>query len=407
MTIFTVKKFKNNKIVLSATQYNSNAALAMEFLHKLAEVFSAYFGKLEEESIKDNFVVVYELLDEMMDFGYPQTTETDLLKDFIKVETHKLKSINLDGSLFDVMKDLTSIGTQEVVNKLGLKLSSTEDTTKQLYVPKAMTNSVSWRKDDIFYKKNEVFLDVIESVNMIATSQGQTIFSEVVGSLKMRSQLSGMPTLKLGLNDKVLFEILGKSETAQKKAVELEDVKFHQCVSLEKFRTERTIIFTPPDGAFDLMNYRLNVQVKPLIVVKKDVQSYSNKRFKYFITAKTLFKPKSSANNVKIYIPVPKDASTSSMKTQIGQLSYIPSKDCIMWSIPTFQGGKVVDAFIEVEVNQETTEEKKPVTVEFEIPYYTISGLQVRYLKVSEKSGYNALPWVRYFTRSGDYQVRQ
>jgi AP-1 complex subunit mu len=223
----------------------------------------------------------------------------------------------------------------------------------------------------------------------------------------MRSQLSGMPTLKLGLNDKVLFEILGKSETAQKKAVELEDVKFHQCVSLEKFRTERTIIFTPPDGAFDLMNYRLNVQVKPLIVVKKDVQSYSNKRFKYFITAKTLFKPKSSANNVKIYIPVPKDASTSSMKTQIGQLSYIPSKDCIMWSIPTFQGGKVVDAFIEVEVNHETTEEKKPVTVEFEIPYYTISGLQVRYLKVSEKSGYNALPWVRYFTRSGDYQVRQ
>ena len=122
----------------------------MEFLYKLISVFKSYFGELEEESIKDNFVVVYELLDEMMDFGYPQTSETDLLKDFIKVETHKLKSINLDGSLFEVVKDLTNFGTKEMVNKLGLKSSKTEDTSKQLYVPKAMTNSVSWRKEDIF-----------------------------------------------------------------------------------------------------------------------------------------------------------------------------------------------------------------------------------------------------------------
>jgi len=35
-------------------------------------VFKEYFRELEEESIRDNFVVIYELLDEMMDFGYPQ-----------------------------------------------------------------------------------------------------------------------------------------------------------------------------------------------------------------------------------------------------------------------------------------------------------------------------------------------
>ena len=35
-------------------------------------MFKEYFRELEEESIRDNFVVIYELLDEMMDFGYPQ-----------------------------------------------------------------------------------------------------------------------------------------------------------------------------------------------------------------------------------------------------------------------------------------------------------------------------------------------
>ena len=49
---------------------------------------------------------------------------------------------------------------------------------------------------------------------------------------------------------------------------------------------------------------------------------------------------------------------------------------------------------------------KAPIGVKFEIPYFTVSGIQVRYLKIIEKSGYQALPWVRYITANGDYQLR-
>lgn len=45
------------------------------------QVFSEYFKELEEESIRDNFVIVYELLDELMDFGYPQTTDSKILQE--------------------------------------------------------------------------------------------------------------------------------------------------------------------------------------------------------------------------------------------------------------------------------------------------------------------------------------
>ena len=47
-------------------------------------------------------------------------------------------------------------------------------------------------------------------------------------------------------------------------------------------------------------------------------------------------------------------------------------------------------------------EKRPPITVKFEIPYFTVSGIQVRYLKIVEKSGYQALPWVRYITQNGD-----
>lgn len=49
----------------------------------------------------------------------------------------------------------------------------------------------------------------------------------------------------------VLFEAQGRG--AKNKAVDLEDVKFHQCVRLARFENDRTISFIPPDGAFDLM----------------------------------------------------------------------------------------------------------------------------------------------------------
>lgn len=50
-------------------------------LMSVVQVFTEYFKELEEESIQDNFVVVYELLDELMDFGFPQTTDSKILQE--------------------------------------------------------------------------------------------------------------------------------------------------------------------------------------------------------------------------------------------------------------------------------------------------------------------------------------
>lgn len=40
---------------------------------QVVTLFKSYFGgEFSEQSIKSNFVLIYELLDEIMDFGYPQ-----------------------------------------------------------------------------------------------------------------------------------------------------------------------------------------------------------------------------------------------------------------------------------------------------------------------------------------------
>lgn len=147
--------------------------------------------------------------------------------------------------------------------------------------PIAVTNAVSWRSEGIRYRKNEVFLDVIESLNLLVNSNGNVLRSEILGAVKMKCYLSGMPELRLGLNDKVMFENTGR--TSRGKAIEMEDVKFHQCVRLSRFENDRTISFIPPDGEFELMSYRLNTQVKPLIWVECMIESHSGSRIEYML----------------------------------------------------------------------------------------------------------------------------
>ncbi|CAG0892336.1 unnamed protein product [Darwinula stevensoni] len=357
-----------NLYLVSATKKNANIALVFVFLHKVVDVLSEYFKELEEESIRDNFVLIYELLDELIDFGYPQTTETKILQEYITQEGHKL----------------------EIAPR----------------PPMAVTNAVSWRSEGIRYRKNEVFLDVIESVNLLANANGNVLRSEIVGCIKMRVYLSGMPELRLGLNDKVLFESTGRGKS---KSVELEDVKFHQCVRLSRFENDRTISFIPPDGEFELMSYRLNTHVKPLIWIESVIERHAHSRVEYMVKAKSQFKRRSTANNVEINIPVPLDADSPKFKTSIGSVKYVPEQDCFVWSIRSFPGGKeyLMRAHFGLpSVESENLESKPPITVQFEIPYFTTSGIQVRYLKIIEKSGYQALPWVRYITQNGDYQLR-
>ncbi|KAH6770606.1 Clathrin adaptor complexes medium subunit family protein [Perilla frutescens var. hirtella] len=360
----------SNVYLMTASRQNCNAASLLVFLHRVVDVFKHYFEKFEEESLKDNFVVVYELLDEIMDFGYPQYTEAKILSEFIKTDAYRM----------------------EVAQR----------------PPMAVTNAVSWRSEGILYRTNEVFLDVVERVNLLVNSNGQIIRSEVNGALKMQTRLSGMPECKLGLNDRVLME--AQNQSTRVKAIDLEDIKFHQCVRLARFENDRTISFIPPDGIFDLMTYRLSTQVKPLVWVEAQVERYARSRVEMVVKARSQFKERSTATSVTIELPVPPDATSPSIKTSMGSAKYAPEKDALLWAIKSFPGNKEYVLRAEFKLpsvpSEDAVDRKAPIYVKFEIPYFTVSGIQIRYLKIIEKSGYQALPWVRYITIAGDYELR-
>ena len=123
--------------------------------------------------------------------------------------------------------------------------------------------------------------------------------------------------------------------------------------------------------------------------------------------AKAQFKRRSTANNVSIIIPVPDDADTPRFRTNIGAVHYAPETSSIVWKIKQFGGGKEFLMRAELGLPSVRGDDdkgggmmggfggsmggvtgsgkgKRPIQVKFEIPYFTTSGIQVRYLKIIE-----------------------
>lgn len=53
-------------LFVATTRVNVSPSLVLEFLQRNARVIKDYLGVLNEESLRKNFVLVYELLDEMI-----------------------------------------------------------------------------------------------------------------------------------------------------------------------------------------------------------------------------------------------------------------------------------------------------------------------------------------------------
>uniref|UniRef100_A0A3B4ZPK3 AP-2 complex subunit mu-A n=1 Tax=Stegastes partitus TaxID=144197 RepID=A0A3B4ZPK3_9TELE len=323
--------------------------MVFEFLYKMCDVMTAYFGKISEENIKNNFVLIYELLDEILDFGYPQNSETGALKTFI---------------------------TQQ-----GIKGQTKEE---QSQITSQVTGQIGWRREGIKYRRNELFLDVLESVNLLMSPQGQVLSAHVSGRVVMKSYLSGMPECKFGMNDKIVIDKQGKGGASDdagksgKQSIAIDDCTFHQCVRLSKFDSERSISFIPPDGEYELMRYRTTKDIILPFRVIPLVREVGRTKLEVKVVIKSNFKPSLLAQKIEVRIPTPLNTSGVQVICMKGKAKYKASENAIVWKSQ-------------------------------HVPFAP-SGLKVRYLKVFESklnySDHDVIKWVRYIGRSGIYETR-
>lgn len=115
------------------------------------------------------------------------------------------------------------------------------------------------------------------------------------------------------------------------------------------------------------------------------------------------------AESVVIKIPVPPTTASANISVGRGRARYEAAERALVWRISSFPGNSEVTLTAVVELLPATREKpwvRPPISMDFQIPMYSCSGVQVRFLKVYEKSNYQTQRWVRYLSKAGDYQVR-
>eukprot|EP00941_MAST-03F_sp_MAST-3F-sp1_P000854 g854.t1 len=279
---------KNGLYLVATTKYNVSPAMMLELLNRLTRVFKDYCGILSEESVRKNFILIYELLDEVLDYGTPQDTSTEVLKSYIHNEPIVVK--RRKGQTFRL------------------------PTMGQKTTPPSAVQTPVWmgRGGKSGKQKNEIFVDILERLSVLYNASGYVLNSTIDGCIQMKSYLSGNPPLRLALNDDL---VIGKENSHMGSCV-VDNCNFHECVKLDEFESNRTLHFIPPDGEFVVMNYRITSDFRAPFKIFPFIEELSEHQVELIIKVRADIPDTNYGANVRIEFPVPK--TTATVNTDLG-----------------------------------------------------------------------------------------
>ncbi|MEQ2205252.1 AP-3 complex subunit mu-2 [Xenoophorus captivus] len=310
----------------------------IEFLHRVVDTFQDYFGVCTEAAIKDNVVVVYELLEEMLDNGFPLATESNILKELIKPPTILRTMVNtITGS--------TNVGEQ---------------------LPTGQLSVVPWRRTGVKYTNNEAYFDVVEEIDVIIDKSGSTITAEIQGVIDACVKLTGMPDLTLSFMNPRL----------------LDDVSFHPCVRFKRWEAERILSFIPPDGNFRLLSYHVSSQnlVAIPVYVKHNItfrEGSSQGRFDLTLGPKqTMGK---AVESVLVSSQLPRGVLNANLNPSQGTYTFDPVTKLLSWDVGKINPQKLpsLKGTMNLQAGASKPDENPTINIQFKIQQMAISGIPI------------------------------
>lgn len=398
-TTFHYIRSSNNMWLVTVNRNNTNSARVWEFLYSLNSVLQLY-NIDNDEILKEQFMLVYECLSIML------------------LENGIIKNTDLNS----IVKQMYEKPEHpEIIKVLNSKNNGLPKFLKSPTVSVTTATPTNWRR-----KKNEIVLYVKEKINILVAKDGSILKAYVDGTIDLTSHLSGNPVCQFGLNDALSKESSSYHDTTKHlptsaaHSVELENYKFHQCVSLDKFEKDRIIKFSPPDGTVELMKYHvadnLNFPFKVTPIVTTVTSSFSNNAIDYRITLKSLFPSNLSAKDVSLKIPVPPGTIDCKISTSNGSCRFNPEENAMVWKFSKFNGSTENTLSAITVTSDDTTElslqqwSRPPITLDFELLMFSNSGLAIRYFNVMDSSdgssGHRTVKWIKYVSQSGAYETR-
>ncbi|KAG8430950.1 hypothetical protein GDO86_019671 [Hymenochirus boettgeri] len=372
---------------------NDSPFMYIELLNRLASLIKDYCGDLSEAVVRLNFALIYELLDEILDYGYIQTTSTEMLKNFIQSDAVVSKPFSL--------LDMSSVGLFGA------------DTQQNKVAPSSASSRPVLSSRHQQGDQNEIFLDVTERMTVAIRANGSFLKADVQGELRLKTFYPNCPELRIGVSEEFC---VGSSELrGYGSAVRVDSCQFHESVKLDEFESNRILKVSPPQGELTVMQYQVSDSLTttlPFHVFPSLEREPGSSHLRIYLKLRCDLNPKSQAINLRIQIPVPKGTSSLSQDLSSPDQSaeLIPNTQSLFWNIPRVRGGTQLSALFKVDIpgsiSLPSLLDLPPLNLSFQIPSLTCSGLQIRFLRLPCERLSPTHTWVRYLTQSDSYSIR-
>eukprot|EP00040_Diaphanoeca_grandis_P011100 m.56813 g.56813 ORF g.56813 m.56813 type:complete len:416 (+) comp22299_c0_seq1:251-1498(+) len=354
---------RENLFMIAVVPRDVSPLFVIEFLHRAMDIFVDYFGQMGEAAVNKYTLTVYQLLEEMLDNGFPLATELNVLKEMIRPPTWT--------AVFDSVT-----GSKGVREKL----------------PTGVTTNTQWRKASVKYSSNECFVDIVEHIDCICDKNGGVIFNEIRGEINCRVKLSGMPDLNLTfINPRIL-----------------EDVSFHPCVRLQQWQGSHAMSFVPPDGAFNLAKYILGPETQILVPLQvRPVITFSETGGKIDIEISSKQCGGKLIEDLVITMIFPKCVNSVNGTPSVGTQSFDQVDRAVRWEIKRLPTDKpsTLKGSISTVPGSDKPDAQPTITCEFKVPGFAASGLKVNRLDITGEK-YKPFKGVKYTTCAGRYEIR-
>ncbi|CAG8628516.1 11198_t:CDS:2, partial [Cetraspora pellucida] len=299
------------------TRFNVSSFMTFELLDRIASLMRDFCGILSEECVRLNSSLIYELLDEVIDYGYPQTTSTDQLKLFLYEEPVPVKKENI------ILNSIAKLRTH------GTNLGSSSS--------KPISKPTAHSREEGRYKQNEVFIDIIERLVASFASDGMTIHAEINGSIQIKSYLQDNSEIRIILNSSMTHD--------DRFVITFDDYKFHELVDSSDFEGHRQLIIFPQEGEITAMIYRISSDVSlPFRIFPQilDVPGSPNK-LDVIIRIRADFPEDKFATNCTVIVPLPYITQSVSNEHLDGFADQSARYDSrvrkVFWTINRLKGG--------------------------------------------------------------------
>ena len=165
--------------MLAVTRKNSNVAAILVYLHKMKQVGCDFPDAHGTHSSRG--VIVCRGCRCSRSPPPPQTTEPKILQRYARPpRARPSRTKTADAGVYTLASARACRRRRRRRRRRRLSASLcdsyiTQESNKLEVAarpPMAVTNAVSWRVEGIKYRKNEVFLDVVESVNLLVWAHG-------------------------------------------------------------------------------------------------------------------------------------------------------------------------------------------------------------------------------------------